>query len=72
MAFNYFSNEFGVVFLQDNHSLSKLRGTIRGLHLKQPPYEQSKLVRVLRGRIMDVVVDLRKDSETYLMTQSFS
>ncbi len=70
-AFNDFNNEFGVLFLQDNHSLSKKKGTIRGLHLQQPPYDQSKLVRVLRGRIMDVVVDLRKDSKTYLRTQSF-
>ena len=70
-AFKDFNNEFGVLFLQDNHSLSKKKGTIRGLHLQQPPYEQSKLVRVLRGRIMDVVVDLRKDSKTYLGTQSF-
>ena len=70
-AFNDFNNEFGVVFLQDNHSLSKKKGTIRGLHLQQPPYDQSKLVRVLRGRIMDVVVDLRKNSKTYLRTQSF-
>jgi dTDP-4-dehydrorhamnose 3,5-epimerase len=70
-AFNDFNNEFGVVFLQDNHSLSKKKGTIRGLHIQQPPYDQSKLVRVLRGSIMDVVVDLRKDSKTYLKTQSF-
>jgi len=70
-AFNDCNNEFNVKFLQDNHSLSKKKGTIRGLHIQRPPYDQSKLVRVLRGRIMDVVVDLRKDSKTYLRTQSF-
>jgi dTDP-4-dehydrorhamnose 3,5-epimerase len=70
-AFKDLNNEFGVVFLQDNHSLSKKKGTIRGLHLRQPPYDQSKLVRVIRGRIMDVVVDLRKNSKTFLHTQSF-
>jgi dTDP-4-dehydrorhamnose 3,5-epimerase len=70
-AFKNSNNEFGVTFLQDNHSLSKKKGTIRGLHLQKPPYEQSKLVRVIRGRIMDVVVDLRKHSKTYLRTQTF-
>lgn len=51
-------------FVQDNHSISKLPGTIRGIHLQLPPYEQGKLVRVLRGRVFDVVVDLRPDSPT--------
>jgi len=70
-AYNYFNCKLGVMFFQDNHTFSKRKGTIRGLHLQQPPFEQSKLIRVLKGRIMDVVVDLRKDSETYLKTQSF-
>lgn len=51
-------------FVQDNHSISKLPGTIRGIHLQLPPYEQGKLVRVLRGRVFDVVVDLRPGSPT--------
>ncbi len=49
-------------FLQDNHSLSKEKGTIRGLHFQTPPFAQDKLVRVVRGAILDVAVDLRKDS----------
>lgn len=52
------------VFVQDNHSISKLPGTIRGIHLQLPPREQGKLVRVLRGRVFDVVVDLRPGSPT--------
>lgn len=51
-------------FVQDNHSVSYRVGTIRGIHLQLPPHEQGKLVRVLRGRILDVVVDLRPDSDT--------
>lgn len=51
-------------FVQDNQSFSK-RGTLRGLHYQNPPFAQTKLVRVLQGAIMDVAVDLRKDSPTY-------
>jgi dTDP-4-dehydrorhamnose 3,5-epimerase len=52
-------------FIQDNHSLSLEKGTIRGLHFQIPPYAQAKLIRVLRGRILDVVVDLRRTSPSY-------
>jgi dTDP-4-dehydrorhamnose 3,5-epimerase len=52
-------------FLQDNHSLSAERGTIRGLHFQAPPYAQDKLIRVTRGRAFDVAVDIRKGSPTY-------
>lgn len=52
-------------FIQDNHSMS-LKDVIRGLHFQKPPYEQSKLVRCIRGAIKDVAVDLRKNSPTYL------
>jgi dTDP-4-dehydrorhamnose 3,5-epimerase len=53
-----------IPFLQDNQSFSK-RGTLRGLHYQNPPYAQTKLVRVLEGEIIDVAVDLRKNSPTY-------
>lgn len=51
-------------FIQDNQSFSK-RGVIRGLHLQANPFAQAKLVRVLQGEILDVAVDLRKESPTY-------
>lgn len=52
-------------FVQDNHSLSREVGTVRGLHFQSPPSAQGKLVRCGRGSIFDVAVDVRKGSETY-------
>lgn len=52
-------------FVQDNQSLSRQVGTIRGLHFQAPPFAQGKLVRVLRGRILDVAIDIRRGSPTY-------
>jgi dTDP-4-dehydrorhamnose 3,5-epimerase len=52
-------------FVQDNHSFSVARGVLRGLHFQSPPFAQAKLVRVTRGRIFDVAVDIRGDSPTY-------
>jgi dTDP-4-dehydrorhamnose 3,5-epimerase len=52
-------------FVQDNHSLSVAAGTVRGLHFQSPPFEQAKLVRVVRGRVLDVAVDIRRSSPTY-------
>jgi dTDP-4-dehydrorhamnose 3,5-epimerase len=52
-------------FVQDNHSLSAQKGTIRGLHFQKPPMAQAKLVRVTRGAALDVAVDIRRGSATY-------
>lgn len=52
-------------FVQDNHSFSPQRGTVRGLHFQAPPHAQHKLVRVVRGAIFDVAVDLRRGSPNY-------
>ncbi|MEM9735084.1 MAG: dTDP-4-dehydrorhamnose 3,5-epimerase [Pseudomonadota bacterium] len=52
-------------FVQDNHSFSADIGTVRGLHFQAPPHAQGKLVRVTRGRVLDVAVDIRKGSPTF-------
>ena len=52
-------------FVQDNQSSSKRAGTLRGLHFQRPPAAQAKLVSVLRGRILDVAVDIRRGSPTF-------
>ncbi len=52
-------------WVQDNHSLSRAKGVLRGLHYQLPPMEQDKLVRVVRGAIHDVAVDIRRGSPTY-------
>jgi dTDP-4-dehydrorhamnose 3,5-epimerase len=59
--------DFGidVEFVQDNQSLSVAVGTIRGLHYQIHPFAQDKLVRVIRGRILDVAVDIRRSSPTF-------
>jgi dTDP-4-dehydrorhamnose 3,5-epimerase len=54
-----------VDWVQDNHSFSAARGVVRGLHFQRPPTAQAKLVRVIRGAILDVAVDIRKGSPTY-------
>mgnify|MGYP001245336176 FL=1 len=54
----------GLDFVQDNQSYSK-KNVLRGLHFQNPPYEQGKLVRVIKGSVLDVAVDIRKDSDTY-------
>lgn len=60
----FLENGIAYEFIQDNQSFSK-RGVIRGLHLQINPFAQAKLVRVLEGKILDVAVDLRKNSPTY-------
>jgi dTDP-4-dehydrorhamnose 3,5-epimerase len=59
--------EVGILteFVQDNHSMSVEKGVLRGLHYQVPPMAQDKLVRVVRGAILDVAVDIRRDSPTF-------
>ncbi|MEL7027770.1 MAG: dTDP-4-dehydrorhamnose 3,5-epimerase [Pseudomonadota bacterium] len=74
-ARGFFSETFSVdayfeaigvgAFVQDNHSYSRRAGTVRGLHFQSPPHAQGKLVRCVRGRILDVVVDARRGSPHY-------
>ena len=60
-----FKEKIGDVrFVQDNESCSAY-GVIRGMHFQRPPYEQAKLVRVVKGEVVDIVIDLRKKSPTY-------
>ncbi|MFA7117101.1 MAG: dTDP-4-dehydrorhamnose 3,5-epimerase [Bacteroidales bacterium] len=53
-----------ITFVQDNQAKSSF-GVLRGLHFQKPPYSQSKLVRVISGKVLDVAVDIRKESPTY-------
>lgn len=64
--------ELGITtgFIQDNISFSH-KGVLRGLHMQLPPYEQAKLVSVLSGRVLDVVVDLRRNSPTFGQVAQF-
>ena len=62
--FNKILNKSNIDFVQDNHSKSSL-GVLRGLHYQLPPYSQGKLIRVVKGEIYDVIVDLRKESKTF-------
>jgi dTDP-4-dehydrorhamnose 3,5-epimerase len=56
----------GIVIAQINHSMTKQKGTIRGMHFQNPPHAEMKIVRCVKGSAFDVAVDLRKDSPTFL------
>ena len=60
----FLGNGLDFTFVQDNESMSK-KGVLRGLHFQAPPADQGKLVRVIRGAVMDVAVDIRRNSPTY-------
>lgn len=67
----YCKQEFATIgfqqeFVQMNHSVNKQRGTVRGLHVQLPPFAEYKLIRCIRGAVFDVVVDLRRESPTFL------
>ena len=57
-------NGINVEFVQDNHSQST-KGVLRGLHFQKPPFAQDKLIRVTRGKVLDIALDIRKDSPTF-------
>lgn len=61
----YASAGIDLTFVQDNHTLSRRAGVVRGLHYQLPPHGQYRLVRVLAGRIFDVAVDLRADAPSF-------
>lgn len=59
-----------VDFVQDNESYSQY-GTLRGLHFQSPPFAQAKLVQVTKGKVLDVIVDLRSSSSTYKLSKTY-
>jgi len=62
---NKFKKAIGkIAFVQDNESKS-IKGVLRGLHFQKPPFEQAKLVRCIEGEVLDVALDIRKNSKTY-------
>jgi len=68
---NEFSSiNFNQEFVQENLTLTKVKGTFRGFHYQLQPYAETKLVRCIRGKVIDIVIDLRKNSPTFL--KSFS
>jgi dTDP-4-dehydrorhamnose 3,5-epimerase len=60
----FIKNGINEIFVQDNESLSD-KDVLRGLHFQRPPFSQAKLIRVVQGSVLDVAVDLRKESKTY-------
>lgn len=67
----FFNNELNIHIVQENHSKSKA-GVFRGLHYQRWPYEQGKLVRVLKGRLIDYFMDIRKSSPTFGLISNYT
>ncbi len=70
-ARTYCKKEFAAIghdaeWVQLNHSFTKQKGTVRGMHYQLPPFSEIKLVRCIAGAVFDVIIDLRKDSSTFL------
>lgn len=70
-ARTYCKNEFEAIghskeWVQMNHSFTKEKGTVRGMHFQHPPFSEIKMVRCIAGAVLDVIVDIRKDSPTFL------
>lgn len=70
-ARTYCKNEFSQIghdkeWVQINHSFTSLKGTVRGMHFQKPPYSEIKMLRCISGSVYDVIIDLRKDSPTFL------
>jgi len=70
-AGTFCKNEFSKIghnkeFVQFNHSVTDIKGTIRGMHYQKPPYSEIKLIRCVRGAVFDVIIDIRKNSPTFL------
>jgi dTDP-4-dehydrorhamnose 3,5-epimerase len=64
-------NGIDAKFVQDNHSLSVKKGVLRGLHFQLPPKTQAKILRVIKGKVFDVIVDIRKNSPTFGKWEGF-
>ncbi len=74
-ARTYCKNEFAAIghtkeWVQFNHSFTNKKGTIRGMHYQLPPYREIKMIRCISGAVLDVAIDLRTDSETFLSSVS--
>lgn len=65
------TNNNSVKFVQENESLSKYKGTFRGIHFQKYPFCQDKLIRVIKGKVLDFIIDLRKNSKTYLKSEIY-
>jgi dTDP-4-dehydrorhamnose 3,5-epimerase len=64
--------EIGLIksFVQVNHAMTRKKGSIRGMHFQNPPYSEAKVVSCIQGEVLDVIVDIRKDSKTFLKYHS--